>query len=823
MCSSRNAKRLDARVLPMLMSVFVFLGAMTVGAFAQEGKRPYGAAAAEPVAPTNSPSIFTRVIGTDVWRSNVGGLRNVGSGTIGIGGLSGTVTRAYIFWHGVSSYSDPAINTNIRINGFNINGTPTGTSYSNNWTGYYFSHSYRADITNLVAFNPNRSYSLSNFGSGTLNPNGAAIIVFYNNSDSADDYDVTVLVGNDSNGASDYDPSGWDANFGLLYDYGVPGDSFDLFVADGQAPYDPPLFLNGFVLRNAGPLYQGNTVPSTNNGPVNDGNLWDMVEYDFDPYVFANSYNNIRLTSSATVVPDYPDYTSLVVAIAYMPIGQQRVSITNQRVGGDLNNTTQNALLGADVRLQANLYPSGLTGGNFSWTITGPYQIVSGSTNTDVLNVRWTEPGTYNARVNYVRNGVTLTASVNVNVIVPTLSSYTANMVDFDQITRNQGCNGITFGGGAVYSLGCFRANPDGTYNLNNGIVFTATAQIPAVAYLSDPAQSGIKYKQYSSELRKRIQTVTATGQYASGQLECMTRRTTEGDVNSGWQVDGNEAYGHPFIRPVPRFSQGNTLTYSTFDAPAQGLDSETSLTQLKPMVDVFSADIPFEMYVEYFVGADPNAPTFKRPLRLASDNSALYHRIVWRWGGQAYFDSNSPTRYILQFSTTTPQGTFLTATGTNAVVPFQGNQAENIWKPCPGGPPPSGNRIDASRFFVRQQYLDILHREPDAGGWDAWTSVVTRCAFDNTCRYNMRIVTARGFLESPENISGNPKLANYGSDEYNREYVRLCYVAFLNRQPGNGEDQGWVNYINSHPGDYNTLVGGFINSIEYRSRFGPA
>jgi UTP-glucose-1-phosphate uridylyltransferase len=33
----------------------------------------------------------------------------------------------------------------------------------------------------------------------------------------------------------------------------------------------------------------------------------------------------------------------------------------------------------------------------------------------------------------------------------------------------------------------------------------------------------------------------------------------------------------------------------------------------------------------------------------------------------------------------------------------------------------------------------------------------------------------------------------------------------------------GWVTYLKNNPSDFRTMVNGFVNSIEYRLRFGPA
>jgi hypothetical protein len=49
----------------------------------------------------------------------------------------------------------------------------------------------------------------------------------------------------------------------------------------------------------------------------------------------------------------------------------------------------------------------------------------------------------------------------------------------------------------------------------------------------------------------------------------------------------------------------------------------------------------------------------------------------------------------------------------------------------------------------VRQQYLDFLEREPDPGGWDYWTSEITKCGTDTACLDDRRIsVSAAFFIE---------------------------------------------------------------------------
>ncbi|MGI9105892.1 MAG: M4 family metallopeptidase [Pyrinomonadaceae bacterium] len=129
-------------------------------------------------------------------------------------------------------------------------------------------------------------------------------------------------------------------------------------------------------------------------------------------------------------------------------------------------------------------------------------------------------------------------------------------------------------------------------------------------------------------------------------------------------------------------------------------------------------------------------------------------------------------------------------------------------------------NKIDESWFFVQQDYLDTLGRWPDQNGWQDWANYINACGANNPqCINSRRITTARGFLESWEFRHNKPALANPSTPaEYNQEYVRQCYLVFLRRSPDPGGYNGWVDHLN-RTSDYDTLVGGFINSAEYRRR----
>jgi hypothetical protein len=56
---------------------------------------------------------------------------------------------------------------------------------------------------------------------------------------------------------------------------------------------------------------------------------------------------------------------------------------------------------------------------------------------------------------------------------------------------------------------------------------------------------------------------------------------------------------------------------------------------------------------------------------------------------------------------------------------------------------------------------------------------------------------------------------------EFTRAYVAMQYYGYLRRTPESSGFNAWLNYLNAHPTDARTMVNGFVNSGEYRARFG--
>ena len=244
------------------------------------------------------------------------------------------------------------------------------------------------------------------------------------------------------------------------------------------------------------------------------------------------------------------------------------------------------------------------------------------------------------------------------------------------------------------------------------------------------------------------------------------------------------------------------------------------------------------------------------------------------------------------------------------------------------GDTPTCANPIDCADFFVRQQYLDFLGREPEPQGFNDWMNVLNNCNGDSTCLYGpngKRVLVSESFLGSQEftlkggyvfrfykaslariptyaemvagmtSLNGatpdevNAKRVTFANDwvarsdfllafprsltatefvdnisqtagitlsnrtqiisdlsanntdagraialraivdsqeeqnhEFNPAFVFMQYVGYLRRDPDPNGYQDWLTYLNTHPGDFNTMVWGFVDSAEYRHRFGP-
>ncbi len=141
----------------------------------------------------------------------------------------------------------------------------------------------------------------------------------------------------------------------------------------------------------------------------------------------------------------------------------------------------------------------------------------------------------------------------------------------------------------------------------------------------------------------------------------------------------------------------------------------------------------------------------------------------------------------------------------------------------------PAANPIDTAGFFVRQQYLDFLGREPDASGLTFWTNNITSCGADAACTAAKRVDTSAAFFLSIEfqETSGNvvrTQRVAFGRQS-NDQFNRVPYLQFMRdtRQVGQGViigQPGADALLEANKAFYAEQI---VLSTEFTTRFPPA
>ena len=217
----------------------------------------------------------------------VGGVCGVGggSGTITIAGVSGTVTHAYLYWHGINNTGSGAEYNNpiVTINGNSVTGTSLGDAPTNCW-GDGSSRAFEADVMPFVA--GNGPYTIAGLSSCSgCNANGASLVVVFDDGNPANNRDLVFFTGNDSNFTEGFpgEDDGWHATLpGIAYAGGTVKAIFH--AADGQDAAD-----NSITFSTGGPsltipddetLWDGISVPDAGTSRASNGGLWDIHTFD---------------------------------------------------------------------------------------------------------------------------------------------------------------------------------------------------------------------------------------------------------------------------------------------------------------------------------------------------------------------------------------------------------------------------------------------------------------------------------------------------------------------------------------------------------------
>lgn len=468
---------------------------------------------------------------------------------------------------------------------------------------------------------------------------------------------------------------------------------------------------------------------------------------------------------------------------------QNDFTISNPRVSGDLSGTTQPALLGGDIELTANA-----NAGTFEWSFAGQYTIVSGTINSPAITIRSTDSSPIIATVKNTISGIVKTRRVNINVVVPSLNSFTAEQRN-QFFYVNSFCNTFSSNNGYAWTLGCL----NGPLIPIPGISFEASIEISNQIYLTDLSKSGVKYVRSVSTLRKFIEP--------NGTWTCNTDRSPEDDTETGWHLDLADPIG-TLPEQLKYFTEGNLLEIVNNDSPAQSVPSSN--------YDAIKIDDRFEEYIVYFYGDDPSNPYFQK--RIGS--------LYWQWGGLSHFKyPNNPQ------SITAPY-TILESYGTTGIIINDKTVSERQYDTIPVQElkqlicRTTSSLLDGSYFFVSQQYRDFLNRQPTVDEVEAGRFQIAPCVFDLNCVASKQAIISRDFFRHPEFVAVHPELdpSLEGTHDFNVEFVRQSYYVYLRSvcNPAICDRQTFENLVAQldATGDYIGMVNQFITLAEYKNRF---
>jgi uncharacterized repeat protein (TIGR01451 family) len=288
--------------------------------------------APDPVSSNNSSSVEVEIAPSFVFASDhkafgFGGMRGIGTGEITVSGVTSNIIGAFLYWHGPTNSSDPAANATVSFNGATVVGTNLGFSADNCW-GFSNSQAYKADVTSLVT--GDGVYPLANFTKPGIEVNGVSLLVIYDDGNAANNRDLALFEGNDSNIFNSFDPDGWDVSVsGINYSSGTA--TLELHVADGQTFTDGAVLVNGQVLVPTGAIFEGNTVPNGASAGTTNGGLWDIRQFDVTSFLSVG-LNTLRIQSSL-----FDDCLSLIAAGVSLPAG----AAPEQPTEADLETTPQ--------------------------------------------------------------------------------------------------------------------------------------------------------------------------------------------------------------------------------------------------------------------------------------------------------------------------------------------------------------------------------------------------------------------------------------------------------------------------------------------------
>ncbi|MCU1265032.1 MAG: nuclease [Acidobacteria bacterium] len=131
--------------------------------------------------------------------------------------------------------------------------------------------------------------------------------------------------------------------------------------------------------------------------------------------------------------------------------------------------------------------------------------------------------------------------------------------------------------------------------------------------------------------------------------------------------------------------------------------------------------------------------------------SGAMSRKTITDTNGNYHFDNVEANG----FYTVTPSRANYTFSPANRSFSLVGGRTEAAFTASSTGD--AANPLEVAEYFVRQQYMDLLGREPDEGGFNYWSDQINQCGNDSNCTgARRRDVAAAFFIEQEFQLTGS-------------------------------------------------------------------
>lgn len=325
------------------------------------------------------------------------------------------------------------------------------------------------------------------------------------------------------------------------------------------------------------------------------------------------------------------------------------VNITNPRVNNaSIGNTTKNALIAANLTLQAKITPGAEANDTYSWDIGQPSTVVGGSVTSPSVTVRFYQAGTYTARLTHTRGTYSQSIPITINVVEPALTNFQSQILSPPSVGFHFAISPNQLGP-LYFMLGSQSYN-----GKTEGISFNATVSSPS--YISEDGR--IKFVQIG---KSDTTQQKGTNKKCSGTNGAWIRDADPYPINDNG-INGGTSQALPSKPTV----SGGSVTARTFDTPGVTLYGYRD-----SFFDTVTTNFDFETYVVYF----------------ADDKQiGLGYYIPWHYDGRIERDLSDPVygyRIVSRSPINTPLYQSSTPTNpmwnsTNRVRPFDSSRDLN-------------------------------------------------------------------------------------------------------------------------------------------------